>query len=94
MVVLSSLWVPVDGRRGESRTAQLTRGARVTVVTHAYEQTARTASDASERCQRDPHRHDLILFHEYFHGDTGVGLGASHQTGRTALFAKLLQQTG
>jgi hypothetical protein len=44
--------------------------------------------------QRDPHWHDLILFHEYFHGDTGAGLGASHQTGWTALVAKLLQQTG
>ena len=37
---------------------------------------------------------DLILFHEYFHGDTGEGLGASHQTGWTALIAKLIQQIG
>jgi hypothetical protein len=37
---------------------------------------------------------DLMLFHEYFHGDTGEGLGASHQTGWTALVAKLLQQSG
>jgi hypothetical protein len=44
--------------------------------------------------QRDPHWRDLILFHEYFHGDTGAGLGASHQSGWTALVAKLLQQTG
>jgi hypothetical protein len=44
--------------------------------------------------QRDPHWHDLIPFHEYFHGDTGAGLGASHQTGWTALVAKLLQQSG
>jgi hypothetical protein len=36
----------------------------------------------------------LVSFHEYFHGDTGVGLGASHQTGWTALVAKLLQQSG
>jgi hypothetical protein len=36
----------------------------------------------------------LLLFHEYFHGDTGAGLGASHQTGWTALVAKLLQQSG
>jgi len=43
--------------------------------------------------QDDPHWRDLILFHEYFHGDSGVGLGASHQTGWTALVAKLLQQT-
>ena len=37
---------------------------------------------------------DLILFYEYFHGDTGQGLGASHQTGWTALVTKLLQQSG
>jgi len=47
-----------------------------------------------ERFQRDPHWHDLIPFHEYFHGDTGAGVGASHQTGWTALVAKLLQQSG
>jgi hypothetical protein len=41
----------------------------------------------------DPHWRDYLLFHEYFHGDTGVGLGASHQTGWTALVAKLLEQT-
>ncbi len=41
----------------------------------------------------DPAWRDLVLFHEYFHGDTGAGLGASHQTGWTALVAKLLEQT-
>jgi hypothetical protein len=35
-----------------------------------------------------------VLFHEYFNGDTGAGLGASHQTGWTGLVAKLLQQSG
>jgi hypothetical protein len=49
---------------------------------------------ANERFQRDPYWRDLILFHEYFHGDTGQGLGASHQTGWTAVVAKLLQQSG
>ena len=44
--------------------------------------------------QNDPHWRDQILFYEYFHGDTGVGLGASHQTGWTALVAKLIQQSG
>jgi hypothetical protein len=44
--------------------------------------------------QRNPQWHDLIAFHEYFNGDTGAGVGASHQTGWTALVAKLLQQTG
>jgi hypothetical protein len=37
---------------------------------------------------------DRYLFHEYFHGDNGAGLGASHQTGWTALVAKLIQQQG
>jgi glycogen debranching enzyme len=40
--------------------------------------------------QRNPEWHDLIPFHEYFHGETGMGLGASHQTGWTGLAAKLL----
>ena len=44
--------------------------------------------------QGDPHWRDLVPFHEYFHGDTGAGVGASHQTGWTALVAKLLQQRG
>jgi hypothetical protein len=47
-----------------------------------------------EKFQTDPHWRDLILFHEYFHGDTGIGLGASHQTGWTSLVAKLIQQYG
>jgi hypothetical protein len=42
------------------------------------------------RLQSDPHFRDHVLFYEYFHGDTGHGLGASHQTGWTALVAKLL----
>jgi hypothetical protein len=44
--------------------------------------------------QTDPHWRDHILFYEYFHGDNGAGLGASHQTGWTALVAKLIQQSG
>ena len=44
--------------------------------------------------QQDPHWRDLILFNEYFHGDNGAGLGASHQTGWTGLVAKLIQQSG
>jgi hypothetical protein len=47
-----------------------------------------------ELFQTDPLWHDLIPFHEYFHGDTGAGVGASHQTGWTALVAKLLIQSG
>ena len=59
-----------------------------------------TADDAGKRplygslakFQNDPHWRDLILFHEYFHGDNGAGIGASHQTGWTGLIAKLIQQ--
>ena len=44
----------------------------------------------SEVMQTDPHWRDHILFYEYFHGDNGAGIGASHQTGWTALVANLL----
>jgi hypothetical protein len=44
--------------------------------------------------QEDPHWRDLILFYEYFHGDNGAGLGASHQTGWTGLVAVLLDFFG
>lgn len=47
-----------------------------------------------ERFQTDSQWRDLILFHEYFHGDSGAGLGASHQTGWTGLVTKLMQQSG
>ena len=46
----------------------------------------------TENFQNDPHWRDLIPFHEYFHGDNGAGVGASHQTGWTGLVAKLIQQ--
>jgi hypothetical protein len=41
----------------------------------------------------DPNWKDLVLFYEYFHGDNGSGIGASHQTGWTGLVAKLIQQS-
>jgi hypothetical protein len=47
-----------------------------------------------EQFQSDPHWRDLVLYYEYFHGDNGRGVGASHQTGWTGLVAKLLQQAG
>ena len=48
----------------------------------------------TEKFQSDPHWRDHILFYEYFHGDNGAGLGASHQTGWTGLVAKLIQVYG
>jgi hypothetical protein len=49
---------------------------------------------ATEKFQTDPHWKDYILFYEYFHGDNGAGLGASHQTGWTGLVAKLIELFG
>jgi hypothetical protein len=46
----------------------------------------------SELFAHDPHWHDLVLFHEYFNGETGEGLGASHQTGWTGLVANLIDE--
>jgi hypothetical protein len=46
----------------------------------------------SEKFQHDPHWRDLILFYEYFHGDNGAGLGASHQTGWTGLIADIIRR--
>ena len=48
----------------------------------------------AEKFQTDPNFRDHLLFHEYFHGDNGAGLGANHQTGWTGLVAKLLEQSG
>jgi hypothetical protein len=47
----------------------------------------------TEKFQNDPYWQDLILFYEYFHGDNGAGIGASHQTGWTGLVARLIQVT-
>jgi len=48
----------------------------------------------TEKFQSDPHWRDYLLFYEYFHGDNGAGLGASHQTGWTGLVAKFIQLYG
>jgi len=52
----------------------------------------RPAHGRYEKFQSDPHWRDLLLFYEYFHGDTGAGLGASHQTGWTGLVASLIDE--
>ena len=58
------------------------------------EQGRRPVYGGTEKFQTDPHWKDLILFFEYFHGDNGAGLGASHQTGWTGLVAKLIELYG
>jgi hypothetical protein len=54
----------------------------------------RPVNGRTDAFRSDPHWQDLILFYEYFHGDNGAGIGASHQTGWTGLVAKLIQQIG
>ncbi|HUO56940.1 MAG TPA: glucosidase [bacterium] len=58
----------------------------------ADETGARPCHGGEGRYARDPNWKDLVLFHEYFHGDNGKGLGASHQTGWTSLVAELLRR--
>jgi len=60
----------------------------------AGEDGGRPVFGSYSKFQNDDNWRNLIPFHEYFHGDTGAGIGASHQTGWTALVAKLLQQSG
>jgi hypothetical protein len=49
---------------------------------------------ATKKFQEDPHWRDHMLYYEYFHGDNGAGLGASHQTGWTGLVAKMIELYG
>ncbi len=64
---------------------------RLTRIFIRAENGRRAVFGGNEKLQTDPHFRDYLLFHEYFHGDNGRGLGASHQTGWTGLIAKLLQ---
>jgi hypothetical protein len=48
----------------------------------------------TEKFQTDPYWKDLVLFYEYFHGDNGAGIGASHQTGWTGCVARIIQIMG
>jgi hypothetical protein len=72
--------------------AELSR--RLSAIFLRDESGRRPAFGDVEKLQRDPNFRDWLLFHEYFDGDTGAGVGASHQTGWTGLVAKLLQQSG
>ena len=55
------------------------------------DETAGAPGRADDRFADDPHWKDLLLFYEYFHGDNGAGLGATHQTGWTALVVRALE---
>jgi hypothetical protein len=67
---------------------------RLTRIFTRDEQGRRPVYGGTEKFQSDPNWRDLILFYEYFHGDNGAGLGASHQTGWTGLVAKLIELFG
>jgi hypothetical protein len=64
---------------------------RLTSIFTRDDQGKRPVYGATEKFQTDPHWRDLILFYEYFHGDNGAGVGASHQTGWTGLVAPLIK---
>ncbi len=67
---------------------------RLTGIFLRDERGRRPVYGGTERFQSDPHWRDYILFYEYFHGDNGAGLGASHQTGSTGVVAKAIQLYG
>ena len=67
---------------------------RLTKIFLSDENNRRPVYGEIEKFQRDENWRDYVLFYEYFHGDDGKGLGASHQTGWTGLVAKILQQMG
>jgi hypothetical protein len=67
---------------------------RLTSILLRNETGERPVHGGSTTFQEDPHWRDLLLFYEYFHGDNGAGIGASHQTGWTGLAAHLIQLFG
>lgn len=67
---------------------------RLTRIFLRNEQGQRPVYGGTKKFQSDPHWRDHLLFYEYFHGDNGAGLGASHQTGWTGLVAALIQLYG
>jgi hypothetical protein len=69
-------------------------GRRVTSIFTRNKNDRRPLYGGTEKFQTDPHWRDLILFYEYFHGDNGAGLGASHQTGWSGLVARIIQMLG
>src|SRR6266536_159112 len=66
---------------------------RITTIFLPNEYGERPYNGKIDKYDTDPYWRDLVLFNEYFHGETGRGLGASHQTGWTALAVKLLENT-
>ena len=74
---------PVSGGRGDLRAGWPTSSSRTRTV-------AGPVYGGTRKFQEDPHWRDCLLFYEYFHGDNGAGLGASHQTGWTGIIARTM----
>ncbi len=81
-----------DGRRWTLGDIASTHAERLIAVFTRNAQGRRPEYGSIEKFQTDPHWRDYLTFHEYFHGDTGAGLGASHQTGWTGLVASLIDE--
>jgi hypothetical protein len=88
-MVLVALWVTIRGKSFDNPAQELSR--RLSSIFLPNENGERPCHGEIEEYLADPHWRDLVLFHEYFHGETGGGLGASHQTGWTALAVRLLE---
>jgi hypothetical protein len=79
-----------SGRRMNLRSVALELADRLCATFLPDENGRRPCHGDDRRYAEDPHWKDLVLFHEYFHGETGRGVGASHQTGWTAVVVRLL----
>lgn len=87
--------VPLPDGSGERVTLRQMAGEianRLISIFTRNENGRRPVYGGSKKFQEDPHWRDYVLFYEYFHGDNGAGLGASHQTGWTALVASLIDE--
>src|SRR6266542_3269411 len=80
-----------SGRRVNLRSVALELAGRLCATFLPDENGRRPCHGDDRRYAEDPHWKDLVLFHEYFHGETGRGVGASHQTGWTAVVVRLLK---
>jgi hypothetical protein len=83
-----------SGEELNLREVALAIGRRLSATFVRGEDGKRPVYGGQEKFQNDPHWRDLILFFEYFHGDNGAGLGASHQTGWTGAVATVLRISG
>ena len=88
----SDLGCSVNGRKWTVGELAQTHARRMISIFLKDENGRRPVYGNIEKFQTDPHWRDYVYFHEYFHGDTGVGLGASHQTGWTGLAASLIDE--